>query len=233
MDEGARHAHRPPVMRTILVGIVLVLGAAGVASVATVDDAPPGHQAGLDRPVGASSSRAGAPHPVPGQAEVPAGEPRPSVPRGEPTRVVVPAIDVDVVLVPLGLQPDRAMEVPDFGSAGWYAKGPRPGHPGPAVLAGHVDSRAGPDVFFDLRHLAAGDRIHVLYDSGDRATFVVTGSERTPKEELPVASIWPVTNERRLALITCAGTFDRDARSYRDNLVVYALPLDAPVSASR
>jgi hypothetical protein len=148
------------------------------------------------------------------------------VPRGEPTRVRIPAIEVDAELVPLGLRPDRAMEVPAFGLAGWYAEGPRPGHPGPAVLAAHVDSWTGPDVFFRLRDLVSGDRVHVIYDSGDRVTFVVTWSERTPKDALPVASIWPLTGDRLLALITCGGTFDRDARSYRDNVVVYTTPLD-------
>jgi sortase (surface protein transpeptidase) len=139
--------------------------------------------------------------------------------------VLIPAIDVDVGLVRLGLRPDRAMEVPQFGLAGWYAEGPRPGHPGPAVLAAHVDSWAGPDVFFRLRDLVAGDRVHVVYDSGDVVTFVVTTSEQTPKDELPVASMWPHTDDRMLTLITCGGTFDRAESSYRDNVVVYTAPL--------
>jgi len=149
----------------------------------------------------------------------------PPPPRGEPVRVIIPAIGVDVALVRLGLQPDRAMEVPDFGLAGWYIEGPKPGYPGPAVIAAHVDSRAGPDVFFKLGDLAAGDRVHVVYDSGDRVTFVVRSSEQTSKEALPTDAIWPTTNDRLLALITCGGEFDRGARSYRDNLVVYTTPL--------
>jgi hypothetical protein len=159
-------------------------------------------------------------------------------PRGEPLRVVISAIEVDVDLVRLALRPDRAMEVPDFGLAGWYAEGPRPGHPGPAVLAGHVDSWTGPDVFFRLRDLVAGDRVHVVYDSGDAVTFVVTTSERSPKDELPVASIWPRTSDRMLTLITCGGTFDRATSSYRDNIVVYTAPLsvaapDGPTTGTR
>jgi hypothetical protein len=145
-------------------------------------------------------------------------------PRGEPVRVLVPVIDVDVDLVGVGLRADGAMQVPDFGLAGWYTRGPRPGHPGPAVIVGHVDSRSGPDVFFALRDLVAGDRVHVVYDSGDRVTFVVESSEQTPKDELPVGSIWPDTSDRRLVLITCGGEFDRSVRHYRDNVIVYASP---------
>jgi sortase (surface protein transpeptidase) len=153
-------------------------------------------------------------------------EKEPPGPEGEPVRVVVPAIGVDAELVELGLEPDGAMEVPDFGLAGWYAEGPRPGHPGPAVIAAHVDSRAGPDVFYRLRDLAPGDDIHVHYDGGDTTSFVVKSSERTPKDELPADRIWPVTADRLLTLITCGGEFDRDVRHYRDNIIVYAAPVD-------
>src|SRR5688500_16055718 len=39
---------------------------------------------------------------------------------GMPTRVVIPAIDVDEALYGVGVSPDGAMETPDFGDAGWY-----------------------------------------------------------------------------------------------------------------
>lgn len=158
---------------------------------------------------------------------------QPAAPRGEPVRVVIPAIDVDVSLIRLGLQADRSMQVPDFGLAGWYAEGPKPGHPGPAVIAAHVDSWVGPDVFFGLGDLVAGDQVRVVFDSGDRVTFVVDSSVQAPKDDLPVEEIWPVTNERLLALITCGGVFDRSSRHYRDNLIVYATPLLVQVGELR
>jgi LPXTG-site transpeptidase (sortase) family protein len=167
------------------------------------------------------------PEPDPDPEPEPEPEPEPAVPEGEPLRVTIPAIDVDADLVELGLEPDGAMEVPDFGLAGWYAEGPRPGHPGPAAIAAHVDSRAGPDVFYRLRELEEGDEVHVRYDSGDEVTFVVESSERLPKDELPGDQIWPVTNERLLTLITCGGEFDRDVRHYRDNIIVYTTPLES------
>ncbi|MFA9432499.1 class F sortase [Egicoccus sp. AB-alg2] len=173
-------------------------------------------------PVASPSPRA-----TPTPSPTPDPTPEAAVPQGEPIRVEVPAIDVDARLVELGLEADGAMEVPDFGLAGWYAEGPKPGHPGPAAIAAHVDSRAGPDVFYRLRDLAAGDRILVHYDSGDVAEFVVESSARTPKDELPVDDIWPVTSERRLTLITCGGEFDRSTRHYVDNVVVYSVPVDA------
>ena len=163
------------------------------------------------------------------RSDVPMGIPSdiPSdIPRGEPTGVTMPEIGVDATLVPVGLRSDQAMEVPAFGLAGWYAEGPRPGRPGPSVIVGHVDSYSGPDVFHRLSELVAGDRVRVVYDSGDSVDFVVLRSERIAKDELPVASIWPHTDDRLLALITCGGTFDRSSRTYEDNIVVYATTLD-------
>jgi hypothetical protein len=148
----------------------------------------------------------------------------PPLPTGAPARVVIDAIGVDAALVELGLEDSGAMEVPDFGLAGWYAQGPPPGHPGPAVIAAHVDSRAGPDVFHRLRELAPGVEVVVHYNRGDEVVFLVGSSEQVPKDELPGARIWPLTADRLLTLITCGGEFDRDARHYRDNVIVYTQP---------
>lgn len=155
-------------------------------------------------------------------------------PDGEPVRVVVPAIGVDAPLVRLGLDANRHMEVPDFGLAGWYVEGPKPGHPGPSAIAAHVDSRRGPDVFYRLGDLAPGDEVRVLYDSGQQVTFVVRSAPvQTPKDELPGDDIWPVTSKRLLTLITCGGSFDHSTGRYRDNVIVYTEPANvAPATPS-
>ncbi len=140
----------------------------------------------------------------------------------DPARVVIPVISVDASLVPVGLNPDQSMETPDFGVAGWYTKGPRPGEQGPAVIAAHVDSNTGPDVFFRLRELSPGDDVYVYRHDGSVTRFVVDWSEQTPKDDLPADRIWNDTEEAVLRLVTCGGTFDRSRGSYRDNVIVYA-----------
>jgi LPXTG-site transpeptidase (sortase) family protein len=140
----------------------------------------------------------------------------------EPVRVVIPAIDVDVDLVGLGLNPDSSMEVPDFGDAGWYTPGPVPGEAGPAVIAAHVDSVAGPDVFYRLDQLRSGDEVTVEHADGTSTTFVVRRREQQLKEELPVDRIWNDTSKPVLRLITCGGDFDEEQRSYRSNVIVFA-----------
>jgi hypothetical protein len=66
--------------------------------------------------------------------------------------VGIPAVGVTAPVRPLGLAADGTMRPPAGDDlAGWYQGSPAPGAPGPAVIAGHVDSRHGPAVFFRLR----------------------------------------------------------------------------------
>lgn len=168
----------------------------------------------------ATSAPTSEPAPDETASPTPSESPAPSV--AKPVRVVIPAIDVDSELVPLGLNDDQSMEVPNFGLAGWYEPGPRPGARGPAVIAAHVDSVNGPDVFFRLKELSAGDEITVKHADGTDTTFVVRRSEQQLKEDLPVDRIWSDTEEVALRLITCGGNFDPEARSYKSNVIVYA-----------
>ena len=148
--------------------------------------------------------------------------PGPAADAGDPLRVTIPAIGVDAALVPVGLRQDGAMQTPTFGHAAWYSPGPRPGEPGPAVVIAHVDSKAnGPDVFHRLRELAPGDQVLVHYRETTK-TFAVTGKEQTAKSALPTGRIWNGATTPVLRLITCGGAFDRAARSYLDNVIVYA-----------
>lgn len=142
----------------------------------------------------------------------------------EPARIAVPKIGVDATVVGVGLKPDGAMETPayDANQAGWYDEGPRPGAVGPAVVAGHVDSRRGPDVFARLDELTKGDQIVVTDRSARRHTFRVERLERYDKEALAYEEIWGRTPGPTLRLITCSGRYDRAAGGYQGNLVVYA-----------
>ncbi|RBY94926.1 class F sortase [Blastococcus sp. TBT05-19] len=141
----------------------------------------------------------------------------------EPVRVRVPRIDVDSTLDRLGLLADGSLETPaDFGQAGWYGGGPAPGDVGPAVLAGHVDSTAGPAVFWRLREVVAGDEVLVDRADGSTARFTVTRVARHPKDAFPTDEVYGPTPDAQLRLITCGGEFDSSRRSYEDNVVVFA-----------
>ncbi|WFE52614.1 class F sortase [Micromonospora sp. WMMD1155] len=144
-------------------------------------------------------------------------------PQGPPTRVRVPRIGVDSTLTVLGLDQSGVLVPPaDFDTAGWYGGGPAPGDTGPAVLAGHLDSRRGPAVFARLGELRPGDRVEV-WRGGQRLAFRVTGSLRTRKDRFPTSVVYGPTPNPELRLVTCGGAFDRRSGHYRDNVVVFAV----------
>jgi sortase (surface protein transpeptidase) len=147
-----------------------------------------------------------------------------------PVSVSVPAIDVTSDLLRLGLDDDGAVEVPPLepdDRAGWYERGPAPGEVGPAVILGHVDSAEhGPGVFFDLGALKAGEEVEVTREDGSVAIFAVDRVEVHPKDEFPTIEVYGNTDDAQLRLITCGGDFDSDARSYEDNVIVFATLVD-------
>ena len=156
------------------------------------------------------------------------------LPPSPPVRVEIPAIGVSSSLVRLGLNPDRTMEVPgDFQVAGWFTGAPQPGQLGPAVIAGHVDSRTGPAVFYRLRDLRPGDQIRVVRADRRVVRFKVDSLASYPKQSLPPDAVYGATTTPALRLITCAGSFDRSSRSYRDNLVVSATRVPDGAGAAR
>jgi hypothetical protein len=156
------------------------------------------------------------------------------LPPSPPVRVEIPAIGVSSSLVRLGLNPDRTMEVPgDFQVAGWFTGAPQPGQLGPAVIAGHVDSRTGPAVFYRLRDLRPGDQIRVVRADRRVVRFKVDSLASYPKQSLPPDAVYGATTTPALRVITCAGSFDRSSRSYRDNLVVSATRVPDGAGAAR
>lgn len=141
-----------------------------------------------------------------------------------PVSLVVPRLRLDTRLI--GLRKDAAGRLavpPDPQQAGWYSQGPAPGDRGPAVITGHVDSYRGPGVFFELRTMKTGDAIGVRRADGTRVDYTVTKVATYPKRKFPTAEVYGGSTPG-LRLITCGGTFDRRARSYLSNIVVYASP---------
>lgn len=141
-----------------------------------------------------------------------------------PARISIPAIGVDARVIRLGLDRDGALEVPGrWGDAGWYVHSPRPGAPGPAVLAGHVDSTSGPAVFYRLGALRRGAAIRIARADGTTARFRVQRVERWPKAHFPTSRVYGNTRRPTLRLITCGGAFDGGTGHYTDNTIVFAV----------
>ncbi|HSP37156.1 MAG TPA: class F sortase [Frankiaceae bacterium] len=146
-----------------------------------------------------------------------------SMAKSVPVRVQIPAIGVDSGLMGLGRRPDGTMQVPPTGfPAGGYTLAPTPGELGPAVVAGHVDWDGAPGVFSNLHKVKAGDIVGITRADRTTAIFRVSRVQEFPKAEFPTSSVYGNLDYAGLRLITCGGSFDRQAHSYRDNIVAYA-----------
>ncbi|MEV4824096.1 class F sortase [Micromonospora sp. NPDC049274] len=147
------------------------------------------------------------------------------LPRAAPVQVRIPAIGVRAEIVAVGVDAAGVLEVPPLDKptvAGWYRHGVSPGETGNAVLVGHVDSPAGPAVFFDLGRLRAGQEIQVTRADTRVTTFTVDGVHAYPKNAFPSGLVYGPADAAGLRLITCGGPFDDATGNYVDNIVVFA-----------
>ncbi|WP_184639505.1 class F sortase [Streptomonospora salina] len=142
-----------------------------------------------------------------------------------PVSLEIPALGLDTSrFVRLGLTDGGQLAAPGpWQAVGWWSGGPAPGQMGAAVLAGHVDSRTGPAVFFGLESLQRGHRIRVGRADGTTADFAVERVESHAKNDFPTQRVYAPSRERaELRLITCGGAFDTTTGHYTANIVVYA-----------
>lgn len=139
-----------------------------------------------------------------------------------PASLEIPSIGLKANVESVGLKENGEMAVTEsFDTTGWYEKGYNPGEPGNAVIGGHVDSRNGPAVFYELNKLSVGDEVTVTSKTGDTRTFVVTDKKEYPWDDAPLKSIFGYTHRSSLNLITCTGDFDHASRNYSKRLVIY------------
>lgn len=144
--------------------------------------------------------------------------------RSAPTRLRIPALEIDTTFEPpLGLNDDQTIEVPaSYDQVGWYKHGATPGEVGPSVVLGHVDSYAGPGVFFSLGELREGDKVLIDREDGTTATFRVTNLERVDQDVFPSERVYGAIDHAGLRLITCSGVYNRGTQRYSHNLIVFA-----------
>jgi hypothetical protein len=221
----------------LIAGVTLVVTGSGsdsedgrggdrVAATDDVSDAGSGDAADADAAGGSGGEGESA------SGEIPSVE-RPARPVGAPVLLdVAPSPPVSVEIPSLGITSDlvdlqmgangELVAPTDFGTAGWFAAGPQPGQAGPAVIAGHVDSRAGPAIFFRLSELQPQSVVLVHREDGSTVTFSVVETEQYPKDAFPTTKVYGPTPGPELRLITCGGVFDAAAHSLRDNIVVHA-----------
>lgn len=145
------------------------------------------------------------------------------------TALRVPSIGLDTRrLAELGQDADRRLEVPrDAATVGHYSAGASAGQRGPAVYASHVAYRGAEGGFAHLADIQAGDQVLVERADGVTVVYRVDRVDQVDKDAFPTQAVYGPTRGPALRLITCGGTFNTDADSFEDNVVVYGTALEA------
>ncbi|MER7788482.1 class F sortase [Streptomyces sp. NPDC097640] len=149
----------------------------------------------------------------------------PALPRSPARHLDIPSIGVSAPFTELTLDRSGVLIPPPSDNnnlAGWFNGGPSPGERGNAIVAGHVDTKTGPAVFYPLSTLKRGGRVTITRADGIVATFVVDSVETFSKANFPDDRVYGQTPDAQLRLITCGGSYDRTVRDYTDNVVVFA-----------
>lgn len=141
-----------------------------------------------------------------------------------PNQLRIADLGISQAVLPVGLQEDGWMEVPEVEEIGWYRYGAAPGRPGSTVIVAHVYWDGTPGPFQRLGTLEPGAHIEVGGEDGAVHSYVVVERTMYDKDSLPSA-LWSESGPESLALITCGGDFDRSTRRYEQNIVVYAVPI--------
>lgn len=173
-----------------------------------------------------------------------------TAPNTIPIAIRIPDIDVKASFIDpsecCGLNLDATIQVPDISNtktasanvkrAGWYRASPIPGDKadptgeiGPAIILGHINGDKQQGVFAKLSTLKAGDK-HLVYidrSDGKTAVFEVTLNSKVDKDDFPTKSVYGMTQDPEIRLISCGGRLDPQYNEgpahhrYIDQIIVY------------
>ncbi|MGL4174132.1 MAG: class F sortase [Actinomycetota bacterium] len=144
-----------------------------------------------------------------------------------PNRLVMTKPKVDAQIIPVGVEDDGALVIPeDPQVVGWWSGGASPGSPvGTVVLSSHVTTKAGPGAMLELRTAPIGSRVVVQGPEGSQS-YEVQARQRYAKDALPWKQLFAQGKTPRLVLITC-DEFNTETRRYLNNVVVVATPISS------
>lgn len=144
-----------------------------------------------------------------------------------PTRIVIPAIDLDAPVKTVGwhvVEGNSQWDVPDHFAAGWLMTSAPLGQPGNTAITGHHNIQG--EVFRNLVKLKLGDVI-TIYSKNAPFSYQVTARKILPERGQPErvrlenAKWMASTTDERITLITC---WPYTSNTHR--LIIVAKPIE-------
>ena len=143
---------------------------------------------------------------------------------GVPVKISIPKLNVNAVIEPVAKDKDGLMDIPkDVYNAAWYSPGAKPGNPGNAVIAGHLNTpKFTPSIFTKLDTLVPGDEILIYDKEGNVWNFTVLNIQVFSSESFPINLVFGPSDKKYLNLITCSGIWQKDKQNYSQRTVVFS-----------
>jgi hypothetical protein len=145
-----------------------------------------------------------------------------------PSRVFSPDFNLDVALIPVGVDDSGQLEAPEnWDQAGWYFRGAKAGEPGNVLINGHYDRVGGaPAAFWHLNSAVLGDKVQLVDSSGRHFSYQISsifyvGINDEDRVERVLES-----EGSSLTLVTCSGVWLPSAGTYDNRLVIKAHLID-------
>lgn len=141
---------------------------------------------------------------------------------GEPKYIRLSSIHTEGYIQNVGIDQNKQVAVPNnIHLAGWFRDSVIPGEKGLSIIDGHVDGRASAGIFKNLGNLKQGDEFTVEMGSGSLKTFRVKKvSTIDTNAAVNILFSQDPQIESQLNLITCGGTFNKQARQYDKRVIV-------------
>jgi LPXTG-site transpeptidase (sortase) family protein len=144
------------------------------------------------------------------------------IPVFTPVKLVIPRIDLEAPVVPVGTEPDGTMSAPKTAQdVGWW-QGRKAGM-GNVLLDGHHDWNGRFGSFYRLPELKPGDKIILYGDSKKKAlTYKLVWLKNYDRNIDATDLLGNKSGKQIATLITCAGVFDVAAGTRQQRAVARA-----------
>jgi sortase (surface protein transpeptidase) len=140
----------------------------------------------------------------------------------DPKKIIIPTLGIDNYLQNVGVDQSKQVATPtNIYLAGWFADSVRPGEKGLSIIDGHLNGHRKDGIFVSLEKITKGTTYSIEFGDGSTKQFEVVDIKTAELEDAAGVLFSQDPNIRnQLNLVTCGGTFDRQARLYNKRVIV-------------
>ncbi len=139
-----------------------------------------------------------------------------------PRLITIDSIKVSGCVQRVGIDQHNAIAVPtNIHLAGWYINSTLPGDKGVSIIDGHVLGRYDDAIFAKLKNMQKGDIIRIQFGDSSWKNFETIDVNTYQTDEVTPKLIEPIDGvDKQLNLITCAGTYSSQSKTYDKRIIV-------------